>query len=1136
MVLTLDDTRTIQGALWNGTGFDNGTNISLSVDAQENNEINFDFVWEGQTEEGLAVYADPQGGGAWAYRTYNLTSKAWSAQQVFFTLNSGNAQKVKLCGHHNSSLVGFMSKDSSNDMNVRIWNGTNGSVDAGFPTEEASTEDNPNGAGSFDCAFETNGTQIVFGYVDLTNSVDDRIHHFYYDMDTAQWSIAAIDDANSTDILGAGGGVIEALEFIAHPLTEEIMAVAMLNANDIDVALWNGTNFTMITTNQPELTAECNAGSQVCAGFDWFRNDPVPDITQIAPVDGTSGNLGEAVTIQANVTDNLAVDTVILNVSLPNGSTRQYTLLQTDGLYQVTFNDTNGAGQHDFVFIANDTSRHQNVNITNVSYTTGDTEEPNVTLIVGNGTFEVGTKVNITANVTDDTAVDTVRVNLTFPNGSTLLLTPENLTGEHHVNITITIDMSFGVHNFTIIANDTANNINNSITNSFNYTDISIPQVSALTVEPDTANQSDTLNITATIDENGKVSTAQANVTFSNGSSVLLAMTNDSTTFNVSYATELFHEQGTYNISIVVNDTNDNVNNTIYTEVTVNDVTVPTLNLLLPANSTTFMQDENVTVRVNATDNRNVSVVRVNVTQPNGNFTEFNLSKEGELFEINYTNTSQLGVYNFTILTNDTSDNEQTQPNFFEILNSTKPSVTLLTADNIGSLDDLDLECNVTTSNTLANITLYTDLTGSFVANETRNLSGGSNVTTFVIGGVTDQSLIWNCLAADNVAEGFAIANFTAHVDTTGPVVVNDTPANGQEFAAGSVVAITANITDNNLSIDQAILNITRPDGSTRLHNMTSGTPYEVNITNTSALGVYTYNISANDTLDNIGTAQRIFNVTDSQPPEVLALTAVPFNAGNQVELNQSANISVNVSDGVAVDKVLANVTFPDATNEVFNLTVHEGSRYNLSFANTTQAGLYNITILANDTADQQNHSIKANFTVNDTRPPAVLNITTLPRLLLRTNLTNITARVLDEGTVDVAVINLTFINLTSRDSVMTSFGDIYNLTFTPEATAPKGVYNISILANDTNNNLNQTVRFNSSFILAIEFSPTTTLPVGAEEGHSQKTNTANTTRTRMILLRERGCLWASPLRFLSKNSDTFITHPLGGGNNELIF
>ncbi|MDP7467753.1 MAG: hypothetical protein QGF25_05935 [Candidatus Woesearchaeota archaeon] len=615
MVLTLDDTNTIQGILWNGTEFDNTPRTSLSVDAQEDNEINFDFVWEGRTEEGLAVYADPQNGGEWAYRTYNTTSKTWSAQQTFFTLNGGNAQKTKLCSHPNSSLVGFVSKDSSKDINVRIWNGTSGSVDTGFPTEEASVEDNPNGAGGFDCAFETNGTQIIFGYVDVTNSVDDRIHHFYYDMDTALWSVTAIDDANTTDPLGAGGGVIEALDFVSHPLTEEIMAVAMLDGNDIDVALWNGTNFTTITTSQPELSAECTAGTQVCGAFDWFRNDPVPDITQIAPADGSSGNLGAAVTIQANVTDNLQVDVVLLNVSLPNGSTRQYTLLQTDGLFQITFNDTNAQGQHDFVFIANDTSRHQNVNITNVSYTIGDTEEPNVTLVVGNGTFEVGTLVNITANVTDDTAVDKVLVNLTFPNGSTLLLTPENLTGEHHVNVTMTIDMPFGVHNFTIIANDTNNNVNNSITNSFNYTDISVPAVSALTVEPDPANQSDTLNITATVVENGKVSTAQANVTFPNGSSLLLAMTNDSTTFNVSYATELFHEQGTYNIRIVVNDTN-NINQSIYTEVTVNDVTAPTFTILLPANSTTFLLNNNLSVRVNASDNRNVSVVRVNVTQP----------------------------------------------------------------------------------------------------------------------------------------------------------------------------------------------------------------------------------------------------------------------------------------------------------------------------------------------------------------------------------------------------------------------------------------------------------------------------------------------------------------------------------------
>lgn len=100
-----------------------------------------------------------------------------------------------------------------------------------------------------------------------------------------------------------------------------------------------------------------------------------------------------------------------------------------------------------------------------------DTTKPSVTdvrPIVANS-FNTSQIIEISANATDDFALDKVWANLTMPNASTQIINLNSATGDK-LNNSYTIPSLAGQYNITFFANDTSNNINNSITTAFNAT------------------------------------------------------------------------------------------------------------------------------------------------------------------------------------------------------------------------------------------------------------------------------------------------------------------------------------------------------------------------------------------------------------------------------------------------------------------------------------------------------------------------------------------------------------------------------------------------------------------------------------------------------------------------------------------
>jgi hypothetical protein len=200
----------------------------------------------------------------------------------------------------------------------------------------------------------------------------------------------------------------------------------------------------------------------------------IPNITNATPIVDSTFNFQDTIEIGANVTDDSEISVVIANVTYPNSTIQTIVLTQQTGTitYNTSFTIPQQGGLYLVNIIANDTTN--NINNTQTNFTVADNAAPNVTGIVPetNRTFNTTDSIVLSANVADDGQIAQVFANFTYPNASTFLY---QLLNNHSGNTTIyNLTFSFprleGIYNLTIIANDTAGNLNNSETSLFNAT------------------------------------------------------------------------------------------------------------------------------------------------------------------------------------------------------------------------------------------------------------------------------------------------------------------------------------------------------------------------------------------------------------------------------------------------------------------------------------------------------------------------------------------------------------------------------------------------------------------------------------------------------------------------------------------
>ncbi len=229
-------------------------------------------------------------------------------------------------------------------------------------------------------------------------------------------------------------------------------------------------------------------------------------------------------------------------------------------------------------------------------------------------------------------------------------------------------------------------------------------------------------------------------------------------------------------------------------------------------------------------------------------------------------------TYNQILLTNlegtqDTFDLRVVEGDL-EIDHIIDPDVTLVSPlHNTHSSNSTQVfNCSANDDLMLANITLYGNWSGGWHANETKDVTGTSNSTTFTKT-LSDGNYIWNCLVYDNDSNSaWFTSNYSLLIDSSYPLIdyTTGTAANNANLSQSSIYINTSVTETNEDTITFLLHNSTGEVNKTSFTDKTRS----INWTNLND-GTYTYNVTVNDTAGNSNTTVTRTITLDTTAPTI---------------------------------------------------------------------------------------------------------------------------------------------------------------------------------------------------------------------------------------------------------------------------
>ncbi|MCK5547424.1 MAG: hypothetical protein KAI64_00305, partial [Thermoplasmata archaeon] len=385
---------------------------------------------------------------------------------------------------------------------------------------------------------------------------------------------------------------------------------------------------------------------------------------------------GGYVNITLSVTDNVAIDTVAVYIAYPDTSWVNVSMLKGLGdewFYNTTYDIL---GLYTYIVWMNDT--YDNWNSTGIgTFTIIDTDGPLFSNLDDTpDPQENGLTVNITVDVTDDVAVDTVSVNITYPDGSTINATMlKGLGDQWFYNDTY---FNISLHSYTVWANDISNNWNNTGPGTFLIYDDDAPYFFSVTDYPDPQMLGGYVKITACIIDDVSVYGANVNITSPLGTWVNVSMMWDKGIEWIYNST--YFIPGVYNYTVWANDTSDIWNSAGPQNFTILDTTPPEISNL---NATPNPQEAGHNVKISALiiDDIAVAGASVRITYPLGTWINVSMTLSSGVEWIYNSTYFALGVYSYTVWANDITNRwNSSGPKTFTIIDTTPPEITNLKA------------------------------------------------------------------------------------------------------------------------------------------------------------------------------------------------------------------------------------------------------------------------------------------------------------------------------------------------------------------------------------------------------------------------------------------------------------------------
>ena len=681
-----------------------------------------------------------------------------------------------------------------------------------------------------------------------------------------------------------------------------------------------------------------------------------------------SYNVSSVIEISVNVSDNVEVDSVWINLTLPNGTVDQYNLVNVSVLnnnlsdkYNVSYLVPNVTGRYNITYIANDTSG--NINSSETSFFVGeDLIAPYLydfkpySNSTYNETKTVNTSVEIAVNVSDNVEVSGIFVNITYPNSTVYRLDLENISiivnnESDKYNASFMVPFLTGRYNITYIANDTSGNINSSVISFFVGGDGDAPTlVDFKPYSNSTYNETKTVNtsieISVNVSDNVEVDFVFANVSFPNGTvhglvlnnvSVLNNSINDK--YNASFMVPFL--TGRYNITYVANDSSGNINSSVVSFFVSGDGDAPEIEFvnITPLNNSVVSEDIYINVTIYETELANVILdfngtnmtCFSNLTCDDENLTLVNLTSYDYLLRYNRTGISD-GVYRVQAFAEDVSSNiNSTSVRQFRA-DSNSPNVSLISPVNnsFRNINNVTLNCNATNA-ALSNLTVYVwNSTGEYYINSS-NVSGVFNSSIWNLTNISDGNYDWNCRAVDDInLVGWAHENWTFEVDTVKPWLNITSPANSSQVG-DPTPDIKFNVSDGLADVLNYSVWINGTSGTFIYDGSgNNGTEVTQTVSDNLDFGNYTFYVNVTDKAGNVNTSS-IYQL--EVVPPVVYLVEPKFNKSlNHKNISFKFNVTdyiySNLSCSLYIDDVLnyTNTTTFRNVNTTMNVSgISEG-------------------------------------------------------------------------------------------------------------------------------------------------------------------------------------------------------------------
>jgi hypothetical protein len=361
---------------------------------------------------------------------------------------------------------------------------------------------------------------------------------------------------------------------------------------------------------------------------------------------------GDYVTIAADVTDDIQVDSVWIEIIHPDSSSINISMEKGSGDEWYLDAQYIELGVHSFTIWANDT--HDNWNHSGpYTFTIVDTDGPQIDNIQATpDPQENGGSVNITADVTDDIGVDSVWIEIVYPDSSTSNISMEKGPGDEWFFEADHEEL--GVFTYTIRAYDTQDNWEHDGPNTFEIVDTDPPEFSDPLGSPDPQDMGEPIKISVNVIDDVGVSEVWIQIRHLNGTWLDYPMTqgsNDEWEFTMQ-----FEDPGIYAYTISANDTQDNWNATNLFGFTIVDTESPKIEDP-KVDPHPQIDDSYVNITVNITDNVEIINVWINITAPNGTWINDTMNPGDE--DLWYYNTTFVkeGNYTYTIWVEDAGGN-----------------------------------------------------------------------------------------------------------------------------------------------------------------------------------------------------------------------------------------------------------------------------------------------------------------------------------------------------------------------------------------------------------------------------------------------------------------------------------------------